>query len=162
MTSGNPVQKAKDASCWLPSWWPLERWRRKYCTPGKGLRIAADIYSKILLSYTEKSHLQIKAKNGAVLWCLSFVPAFEPQWFDRQNFGLHLFPPASLFQLCNSKLFSGVFHLPPVTFGFVRVCFVLAFVLVFACFVWEFKWNSTWMVESLRSWRCSRLSSKQY
>lgn len=112
--------------------------------------------------YAEKSHLQIKAKNGAVLWCLSFVPAFEPQWFDGQNFGLHLFLPASLFRLCNSKLFSGVFHFPPVTFGFVRVCFVLALGLVFACFVREFKWNSTWMVESLRSWRCSRLSPKQY
>lgn len=111
--------------------------------PARGLRIAAEIYSKILLSYAEKSPLQIKAKNGAVLWCLSFVPAFEPQWFDRQKFGLHLSLPASLFRLCNSKLFSGVFHLLLVTLGFVRVCFALAFVLVFACFVRDFKWNST-------------------
>lgn len=41
------------------------------------LRIAMEIFRKILLSYAEKRHLRIKEKNGAVLWCLSFVPAYE-------------------------------------------------------------------------------------
>lgn len=41
------------------------------------LRIAAGIFSRILLSNPEKKASLVKRKNGAVLWCLSFVPAFE-------------------------------------------------------------------------------------
>lgn len=41
------------------------------------LRIAMEIFRKILLSHSEKKYLKIKGKNGAVLWCLSCVPMFE-------------------------------------------------------------------------------------
>jgi len=41
------------------------------------LRIAMEIFRKILLLNSEKRHLKIKDKNGAVLWCLSFVPVLR-------------------------------------------------------------------------------------
>lgn len=41
------------------------------------LRIAMEIFRKILLLHSEKRHLKIKDKSGAVLWCLSFVPVLR-------------------------------------------------------------------------------------
>lgn len=106
-----------------------------------------EIFRKILLLHTEKRHLEIKDKNGAVLWCLSFVPVLRLHGLDRKNFGLCLPFPDLLLHLCNWKQFSALFHCVPVTFPFVSVCFCDCFCSCACVFCYQSQ-NSTRMVAS--------------